>query len=104
MATGATIAVAVIVLAPTLLSPPKAEAQSASAPGGVSMVVSPCAATSSGGGANAGGGIITMQDSVNRKVTVVCYSCEIISALIENGSTNTSRPIILLSTNATFTY
>jgi len=74
MATGAIVAVAVIAGAAAILYTPKAQAQGASAapaPAGVSMIVS--------GGNNiynnitSQNGTIVLQDTINRKVTVVGY-------------------------------
>jgi hypothetical protein len=89
-------------LTTVFFNPPKAQAQAAAtapAPGGVSMVVT--------AGNNAGnttssvgqiqGGVITMQDSVNRKVTVVAYSYVIVNSA-------TTAPTILLSPSASFSY
>jgi hypothetical protein len=103
MATGATIAVAAMLIASAIVNPTRARAQAAAAapaPGGVSMVVS-AGNTSVSGGGNAGqGGIIAMQDSVSRKVTVVSYYMNIWSA----SSGTVTPPIIALSTNASFSY
>jgi hypothetical protein len=102
MAGGATVTLATVLLASTLVNPPKAQAQASSAipaAGGVSMIVSSGNLTVSGGGNGGQGGTIVLQDSVTRKVTVVAYSYNIWSA-----NSVATPPIILLSTNASFTY
>lgn len=102
MATGAIISVAVIVFASTFFNPTKSQAQGAGSiqsPGGVSMIVTAGTQPCSGGGNICQGGVITLQDSVTRKVTIVSYSYNIWSS-----STSATTPNILLSTNASFTY
>jgi hypothetical protein len=96
MATGAIIAVAVIVAALTVFNPTRAQAQGAAAApaaGGVSMIVS---AGNGTGVSTIQGGTIVLQDSVNRKVTVAAYTYQI--------TTPPTAPTLVLSTNASFTY
>jgi len=100
MAAGAIITVAAFALAFTLINPPKAQAQASSAapaPGGVSMIVSSGNGMASGGGNETQGGTIVLEDSVNRKVTVVAYTFDTFNAA-------GTPPTLYLSTNATFTY
>ena len=89
MATGAIISVALIALTFTLFNPPRAQAQAASGsgtPGAGAMIVTVMPTTS------AGNGVITINDSTTKKVTVVSYQTEL------------SPPRILLSSAASFTY
>jgi hypothetical protein len=80
MATGAIVTIAVIVGTTTNLYTPKAQAQAAApAPAGVSMIVS-------GGNAiydnsTSQCGTIVLQDTVNRKVTVVAYDADYVGGL-----------------------
>jgi hypothetical protein len=99
MAAGAIITVAVFALAYTFINPSKVEAQASSAapaPGGVSMIVSAGNGMASGGGNETQGGTIVLEDSVNRKVTVVAYTFDTFNSA--------SAPTLYLSTNATFSY
>jgi len=109
MATGAIISIAAIALAYTLLHPTKAQAQAAAAaPGAVAVTVTsnPQSITSTTTNQTSGtalltqGGLITVHDSANRKVTVVAYQASCYSI----GSGPTFAPVINLSTNSSFTY
>jgi hypothetical protein len=106
MAAGATLSVAVIVLASALVNPPKAQAQAAAAaPGATAITVTANPApytlsASTAAGVQVEGGVITINDSANRKVTVVAYS-----ATVGNSyGMSVSPPTITLSTSAAFTY
>jgi hypothetical protein len=93
LATGAIISVALIALTFTLFNPPKAQAQAASGagtPGAGAMIVT-VAPFSTNTPPNSG--VITINDSSTKKVTVVTYS----------GST-VNPPTIRLSSPASFTY
>ncbi|HXC98606.1 MAG TPA: hypothetical protein VN048_04635 [Verrucomicrobiae bacterium] len=73
MAFGAITAVSVMLAASVIFYTPRSQAQASSAapaPGGVSMIISQGNNT----GASVQGGTIALQDSVNRKVTVVPYA------------------------------
>jgi hypothetical protein len=72
VAFGAITAVCVMVTASVIFYTPRSQAQAssaASAPGGVSMIIT----QGNVAGASVQGGTIALQDSVNRKVTVVPY-------------------------------
>jgi hypothetical protein len=106
MATGATILVAVIALASALVNPAKAQAQgAAAAPGATAITVTANPTTytlgaSSAAGVQAEGGVITINDFANRKVTVVAYQ----ATIANNYGSALLAPTIALSTNASFTY
>jgi hypothetical protein len=73
VAFGAITAVSVMLAASVIFYTPRSQAQASSAapaPGGVSMIIS----QGNNAGANVQGGTIALQDSVNRKVTVVPYA------------------------------
>jgi hypothetical protein len=75
MATGAIISVALIALIFTLFNPPKAQAavaaSGAGTPGAGAMIVTTTDNTPVG----LVNGVITINDSITKKVTVVAYSC-----------------------------
>jgi len=103
MATGAIIAIAVLVFASTVLNPPKAQAQAAAAAQGaaaITVTASPAALQNSSASVQSEGGLITINDFASRKVTVVAYE----SICNNFGAGSTGSPIILLSTNASFSY
>src|ERR1700719_2584442 len=94
MATGAIISVALIALTFTLCNPPRAQAQAASGagtPGAGAMIVT-VAPFSTNTPPNSG--VITINDSSTKKVTVVTYS----------GTSTVNPPTVRLSSPASFTY
>lgn len=96
MATGAIILVAVIALGFTLFNPTKAQAQAAAAatPGATTMVVT----IAPGGTADIG--IITINDPIGRKATVVSYLGE----YTNNAAYTAPGSTIALSSPASFSY
>jgi hypothetical protein len=85
MATGAAVTVAVIVVATTILYTPKAQAQAAaSAPGAIPMIVTVPTGNY---------GLITVNDPIGRKVTVVSYNFG-----------NSGVPTCSLSSPSSFSY
>ena len=96
VAFGAITAVSVMVTASVIFYTPRSQAQASSAapaPGGVSMIISQ-------GNASSGtvqGGMIALQDSVKRQVTVAPYAFAISSSTI-------TPPSILVGTISTISY
>jgi hypothetical protein len=93
IATGAIISVALIALTFTLFNPPKAQAQAATGcgtPGVGALIVT--AGPLNGGGTPSNGGVITINNSTTKTVTVVSYSGSVFG------------PTIALSPPASFTY
>jgi len=96
--TGATITVVVIALAAGFFNPTKAQAQAAAAaPGVTALTLSTYGPVLVSASVQTGGGLITINDSVNRKVTIVAYE----STIVTGGTTT---PIVTLSTPNSFTY
>ena len=95
VATAAIISVALIALIFTLFNPPNVQANVAAScsgtPGAGAMIVT----ASDNNGPNAGNGVITINDSTTKKVTVVSY-------LFATGSIN--GPTVTLSSAHSFTY
>jgi hypothetical protein len=92
VATGAIFSVALIALTFTVASPPKAQAQTAAAPGVNAMTVANIPQNANGTSGNQG--MIAINDSINRKVTVVSY--------FYSGSAAGSTAIV--STPVSYTY
>jgi hypothetical protein len=110
VASGAIAAIAVIVFVPVLMSTPKAYASAAAAPGANSVVVT-AAPVAAGGGAAVIGvqstiGLITINDSANRRITVVGYVYNAANSLVAAAPGPLPLPTInlVLSTNQSFTY
>ncbi|MCX6896260.1 MAG: hypothetical protein NTZ16_12340 [Verrucomicrobia bacterium] len=97
MATGAIISVAAILLASTLFNPTKAQAQAAAAaPSTTAITITALATGFTGSTYFNGGGVITINDYNNRKVTIVGYQSSV--------SAIGGIPVVTLSTNSSFTY